>query len=130
MSKKQVFFSLTLVLILTAVSVISCVKDVASLPPPDAPLVTQTLCDSLNAKYSTVINPMVVANCAYSGCHDATGFNAPGDLNTYQGLKDIFDNGQLKSRVFTLKDMPSTGPLPDSLLQKLKCWMDDNAPNN
>ena len=125
MSKKHAFLGVFCVMIFISISHYSCIKDKGEQPEA----VSQSLCDSLNVTYMTVIKPMVVNNCATLNCHDGSG-GAPLDLNTYVDLKTFFDNGQLKDRVFTKKDMPQTGPLPDSLLQKLQCWMNDGAPNN
>jgi hypothetical protein len=130
MSKKQVFFSLPVLGVLLAISIFSCVKDEGRLAKPVNPATAQTLCDSLNVKYSTVIQPMMVSNCATIGCHDGFGGSGPGDLNTYATLQAMYINGTLNNRVIVLKDMPSTGPLPDSLIQRLQCWMDAGAPNN
>lgn len=123
MNKKHVFLAAPSMLVLMAISYYSCVKDQG--------VVKKTLCDSL-ITYSTVIKPIIVTNCAQtSNCHDGSGISAPLDLNTYADLKTFFDNGQLKSRVFTLKDMPpSPAVLPDSLLKKINCWMNSGAPNN
>lgn len=125
MRKKEAFLAISCMVVLLSVSYYSCTKDVARLPF----IVPQSFCDSLNVKYSTDIKPIMLANCATTGCHDGSG-GAPLDLNTYADLKTFSDNGLLKSRVFDMKDMPPTGPLADSLLQKLKCWMDAGAQNN
>lgn len=86
------------------------------------------LCDSLSVKFATDITPIIQVNCAITGCHDGT--SAPGNFTTYAGIKAKVDDGKLRSRVLTIKDMPPVGPLPDSSLQKIECWINDGAPNN
>ncbi len=126
MSKKQLFLAVFSMMALL-VSHYSCVKDQGKLPGA----VSQSLCDSMNVKYSTVIQPMMVTYCAMSNCHDAIG-SAPGNLNMYADLKAMIDNQQFKSRVFTIKDMPQAPnlPLADSLLQKIQCWLAAGALND
>jgi hypothetical protein len=126
MSKRQVYIAISCLVTFVAISHYSCMKDKGRIPREIA---TQSFCDSLNVKYSTHIQSMMVTQCATTGCHDGSG-SAPLDLNNYADLKTFYDFGTLKSRVIDLKDMPPAGPLPDSLIQKLKCWMDAGAQNN
>ena len=103
----------------------SCTKD-------KGPLIVKTPCDGLVTKYASVISPTIMqTKCAYSGCHDAAG-NAPGNFTTYPDLKIVADNGKLKDRVLTKKDMPplTSPPFPDSLRKKLDCWIQKGAQNN
>lgn len=105
----------------------SCTGNKGILPPKPSP----SLCDQLNVTYSKTIGPMLVTNCATSGCHDADG-NAPGDYNNYADIKKRVDNGELKNRVFIDKNapMPPDKPMSASDLQKLTCWLDKGGPNN
>ena len=128
MVKKQAFLALFCLMVFATISHYSCTKDAGRLPAA----LSQSLCDSLNVKFSTVIKPMMQANCV-TGCHDGSGTTgAPLDLNSYAALKIFYDNGELKHRVFTLKDMPQAPnpPLADSCLQQLQCWINDSLPNN
>ena len=123
MNKKRLFLAVSCLLVLIAISYYSCIKEVA-------PLQTVSPCDKVNSKYSAVILPTIMQTyCATINCHDGSG-GAPLDLNNYADVKIFFDNGQLKSRVIDLKDMPPTAPLPDSLIKKLSCWMGKGAQNN
>lgn len=105
----------------------SCVKDIGPLPVA-VPPVTQSFCDSLNATFSGDVQPMLNANCALPGCHVSGG--APGDFTGYAGFKAKVDDGTVQLRVITFKDMPPAGPLPDSTLQMLNCWLNAGALNN
>lgn len=108
-------------MITTVFTVISCTKDKG---PDPALTANQSGCDTV--KYSAHIEPLISANCV--SCHDAVSGNA--DLSTYAGLKTQVDNNGVTSRVFTIADMPPSGPLSNEQLQLLKCWMDNGAPNN
>lgn len=78
--------------------------------------------------YQTDIKPIIDAKCV--SCH-TTGASQ-GDFTTYGVVKAKVDNGTFKNRVFTLKDMPPGGStqLTEEELGKLKCWVDQGAPNN
>lgn len=125
MRKMRSFLILSCFVTLGSITWYSCVKDVAKIAAP----LSQAYCDTTDHRYSTVILPMMQAHCATPGCHDGSG-GAPLNLNNYDELKIFYDNGTLQQRVITLKDMPPAAPLPDSLIRKLSCWMDDGAPNN
>ena len=100
----------------------SCTKDTGRLP-------VKTACDSLNTKFAAVIMPIVQANCATPGCH-VPGGSGKGDFTAYDGVKAKVDNGSFNNRTIVQKDMPPLGPLPDSLLQKIDCWVQKGARNN
>ena len=78
--------------------------------------------DTGTVTYSATIAPLISSNCGSSGCH-------PGYTN-YTGLKVIVDNGQLKNRVITLKNMPAAAPLSTTQIAKLQKWLDAGALNN
>ena len=114
---------------LFAVLYYSCVKDSGRRPAP-SPL---TLCDSLNVKYSTVIDPIIQTKCVNNGCHSAGGGTSGYDISTYQLLKSFADKGRIRARVIdglTNGWMPNTGPLSVSDRQKIDCWLQAGAPDN
>ena len=126
MIKKQHILKMPLLLLLIGISYSSCVKEVGRVVPSDA-----NICDSLDIKYSTDIQALVQNNCALSGCHNgAAGAPYPNDLTDFATLKTVADNGRITVRVINEKTMPTTGPLPDSLIQKLRCWIEGGALNN
>ena len=91
----------------------------------DLPVKEET-CDS-TISYVNDIVPIVTANC--TGCHSA-GF-ASGDFTTYAGLKAKADNGTLKNRVVTQRDMPEApNTMSDSARSVIRCWIVQGAPNN
>ena len=99
----------------------SCTRDKAQLP-------VKSPCDGLNTKFAAVIMPIMQVHCALSGCHD--GIYAPGNFTAYADIKIPADNRKLHDRMVVQKDMPPAGPLPDSLLQKIDCWVQRGARNN
>ena len=89
---------------------------------------SNAICDTLPATYANDIRPIVNVNCL-SGCH-VSGGSASTDFSIYGPLKEDADNGQLKNRVIVIGDMPPAGALPDSVLQKIDCWIQKGALNN
>jgi uncharacterized membrane protein len=79
--------------------------------------------------YATDIVPLMNNYCV--SCHYAGG-SGPGDYTLYSDVKAAVDNDKIKNRVFTLKDMPQAGSPQCTAdeLGKLKCWLDQGAPNN
>lgn len=108
-------------------SFVSCRNDVG-LNPDLLPKPAASECDSI--KFSSNINPIIIANCNTPGCHDAGSGN--GDFTTYAGIKTTVDAGSFKARVIdgTPTFMPPSGSLPADQIAKLKCWLDKGAPNN
>ena len=122
--KKNTPFLVGILFFAVIFSLTNCVKEQASLPKPKPP----GFCDTIPAKYSADVKPIVSANCL-SGCHVPAG-SATSDFNQYNPLKADADDGQLRNRVIVVKDMPPAGALPDSLLQKIDCWITNGALNN
>lgn len=80
--------------------------------------------------YSTIISPIINTKCAIPNCHNAASSLA--DFSTYEGLKQRADNGRIRTNVFDLKIMPpaSAVQLTDDEKEKLKCWLDNGAPQD
>lgn len=79
--------------------------------------------------FSTDVQPIILTNCAISGCHVAGGVG-PGEYQDYTGLKVAVDAGTFEQRVIVQRDMPPTGALPDCDLLLLEKWIAQGAPNN
>jgi len=120
---KKTFKLSILLYLLTSIFAIGCYYDnVEELYPDGAP------CDLENITYLNDIKPIIDQNCAISGCHvPGTGRK---DLTTYQGLKDIVDDGRLVDRVIVRKDMPPAQPLSRCEMDKIQTWIDAGAPEN
>ena len=85
-------------------------------------------CDTTNANFSQVIQPIINTNCAISGCHvPGTGRK---DFSSYPGIKDVVDDGRLEDRVIIQGIMPPTGPLNDCDIMKIETWIENGAPDN
>lgn len=119
---KKIYLVMSLVLL--GVVFHSCTKDQGK--------IRDTSCDGVEVKYSTDIEPLIKnSGCSSSfSCHFVG--SPPGDFTTYEGIKEKVDNGTLRKRVIDGDPsfMPPTGPLPDSLIKLLDCWMKAGAPNN
>lgn len=81
--------------------------------------------------YLKDIQPIIQNECATAGCH-IPGGTGPTDLTTFTGVKAIADNGEFKKRAIDGNPsfMPTSGKLPDSMIDKIRCWLNDGAPNN
>lgn len=107
----------------------SCTKDKGMLPFSSG--VSQSLCDSLNVKFSSDINPIIQNNCAVSGCHTSSAM--AGGIDYSIGYAAI-DTGRIRARVLVGPPanswMPPAGPLSASDREKIECWIKDGAHNN
>jgi hypothetical protein len=82
-------------------------------------------CDVSNLSYDLVIKPIIDSNCAISGCHvSGTGRK---DLSTYQGVKDVVDDGRLNQNVVVEKTMPPSGALSTCNIAKIEAWIQDGG---
>ena len=99
---------------------IGCTRDIGYLP----------FCDANPSRFNTNIKPIILTKCATIGCH-TNGF-ALGDFNTYSEIKSKIDKGSFQNFVFTVKIMPpaSSEQLTEDEYKKIKCWLDDGAPEN
>jgi len=96
-------------------------------------LYPQTIeCDTTNVTYSATIAPIMSSNC--NGCH---GGSAPlGNVitDTYDGVKQIADDGRLRGVVnheSGYVPMPKDRPkLNDCDLTKIGKWLDNGALND
>jgi hypothetical protein len=106
----------------------SCTNEKADLPEPDP---QPAPCDSVSAKYTADIKPIITNSCVFGGCH---GLGEPqGDFTGYNVLKAKADNGTLNNRIVVLKNMPPNGSgisLTADERKKIDCWIKAGAPNN
>lgn len=108
----------------------TCTQD--ELPEPVAPD-----CGSLAPTYTVDVEPIIVATCAYSGCHLDTG---PGIFQNFEGLKPFLEDGSFRERVLSLRTDPQLGMPPDyaprdrvhdlteEQLLLLACWLEAGFP--
>jgi hypothetical protein len=86
--------------------------------------ITQTVKISSGVSYSSSVSGIIQSNCAISGCH--AGSISP-DLRTLSTIQQFAD--RIKART-TAKTMPPPGPLPQSEIDEIACWVNDGALNN
>lgn len=91
------------------------------------PVAQPTAC---NPTYTSEIKAIVNEKCAISGCHDNNSTIA--SYTSYAPLKERADNGRLYSYLFDLKIMPpaSSIQLTDNEKELIKCWLDNDTPEN
>jgi hypothetical protein len=85
-------------------------------------------CSTVNAHYTSDIQPLVAANCSTVGCHDSG--SSVGDFTTYAGLKAKADNGTLKARVVDNNSMPPSTGLDMTSRKKISCWIMNGSLND
>ena len=106
----------------------SCYYDKESelYPPPP--------CSTTDVKYSTVVKPIVDANCNSAGCHSGTNPGDGYDFTTYSGLQKAALDGTLLGSLEQRSGysaMPKNGSkLPDCQINQIRIWVNDGAPNN
>lgn len=87
------------------------------------------ICDGTNPKYNSDIKTIIDKNCTNSGCHNSgSGY---GDFTSYSGLKSFLISGKFKSSVLDNQTMPKgVAKLSKEELNKIKCWQENNYPEN
>lgn len=96
------------------------------------PISTEEVC------FDTQVEPIIIANCAYSGCHDAVSRREGVDLSNYE---KIISTGEVnagnanKSELYKVlkakgeKRMPPSGKLNDEEIQVIYDWIEQGAEN-
>lgn len=91
-------------------------------------IITPSDCSTINAKFSSDVNPIIISTCAInSGCHGAGSVNGPGPLTSYTLISRAASD--IKNAVVS-KRMPLGSSLSDADINKIKCWVDSGALNN
>jgi hypothetical protein len=131
--KTEVMKSKTLILftaLVFATALTGCYKDIIS-PGQDPNGPPQYV------SYSGDLAPLFNTNCALSGCHDGTAHNP--DLRAQKSYDALINGGFVNTVVPTSSivygevksgDMPPTGALKASDVQKILDWIRRGAPNN
>jgi hypothetical protein len=118
-------------LVIIAISFIGCYRDVIN-PGSDPNGPPQQV------SFSGDLAPIFATNCALSGCHDATPAHSP-SLTPAKAFTSLNSGGYVNTLVPTqskiymiLKggQMPPSGALKASDLQKVLDWIRNGAPNN
>ena len=118
------FFLSAIVLLITVATVPSCNKD------KTAPQTPNECADTVS--FSATIEPMIQANCATSGCHNAgsaaAGYNLEGHGNISSNANIILTVIRHESGVVP---MPYFQPkLNDTIIKQVGCWINQGTLNN
>jgi hypothetical protein len=117
--------TLNIAALLVVISMQSCTKaNVSQYAVPG------TCSDTIS--FAAKVEPLIMANCATSGCHDAATQQSGYNLTTHS---NIAANAPIILSVMRWESgatpMPYQLPqLPDSLIQQFSCWMDQGKLDN
>ena len=90
---------------------------------------TALVCDGSNLTYNSGISSIINSNCNASNCHNAG--SPHGGFVSYVGLQSVISSGVFNTRVLVIQDMPQgSAILTQNQLSKLKCWVDNDCPEN
>jgi hypothetical protein len=95
-----------------------------------------TTCDTAAVKFSTVVLPLMTAQCATAGCHNAASASAGANLSTYAATKSYITNSKeffLGSINYTagFSKMPKGGnKMAACDISKIEAWIKAGMPNN
>jgi len=80
-------------------------------------------------KWGDDVRPVVLANCATSGCHQAGNGGGRQVLESDEDMKNAFENYDLRRRVEE-GSMPPSGSFAPCDKQAILSWIEQNFPNN
>ncbi len=110
-----------------AIGLASCHKDKAAPTPEPTP------CDSIQVSFANDIQPIFDNNCNTGSCHSSTG-QADGRVYVNHGQiaadAEVCYSAMNHEAGFTAMPLGNPTKLPDSLLNKMNCWIQDGKPNN
>lgn len=117
--------------LIVSVSFVGCYKDILS-PGQDPSAPPQAV------SFSGDLVPLFVANCANSGCHDAVPAHKPALTadKAYNAIKSggyintLVPNNSILYNVVKSGNMPPSGALKTSDMQRILDWIRNGAPNN
>ncbi len=100
------------------------------IPPP------ASTCSPDTVYFASAILPIIVSNCAKSGCHDATSHVEGYNLTSYSAIARMVSPGNASgSRLYTIikgGSMPprSSGSVSAAQLALIQTWINQGAANN
>lgn len=80
----------------------------------------QVTCDGSTRTYDADIKSIIDTRCV--DCHS--------EYSNYTGVKASVDNGSFEREVISKQTMPQGSSLSSSDLTKIKCWLEQGAPEN
>ena len=115
--------------------IFACTSDKLEEPIPP------TFCEANVVTYDNQVKPIIDRNCAIAGCH-VQGTIAPGQFDTYDGLRPFLSDAEFRTFVIDLRDDPNLGmppnwptnPGPMDLTEEefeiISCWVAQEYPEN
>lgn len=97
------------------------------------------LCDTFVPSFQDTIAEIVYIYCSNPSngdCHDGTGTQGQPDYSSFAGIQEQALNGKITEFVFVTGEMPpefdTQGPkfLEPGDADRLRCWIDNGAPDN
>ncbi len=136
--KKYIIFSVLFAWI--TFSYTSCKHEVPTLSELESQLPAVSVsCSTDTVYFANTIQPLLISNCAMSGCHDAISHKEGINLTTYSGvMREVKSGNAAKSSLY--KSMIETGndrmPPPPAAaftstqLAQVRTWINQGARNN
>ncbi len=136
--KKYIIFSVLFAWII--ISYTSCKHEVPVLSELESQLPAVSVsCSTDTVYFANTIQPLLISNCAMSGCHDAASHREGINLTTYSGVKREVISGNAaksslyKSMIETGKDRmppPPAAAFTSAQLSLVRTWINQGARNN
>ena len=104
-----------LTLFLIVITVISCSKDKTDLPLPCLE----------DPSFDQIIKPIFQNNCV--DCHNSNYAEGNVILEDYISIYENINSSMFRINAGT---MPPSGPLEDSIINKIQCWIENGSQNN
>ena len=132
---------LTFILIAVLLLIVSCEHEPVEPEKTQTEVKESNLCDSNKVYFQNDILPILIASCAFSGCHDAGTAASGVVLSSYEKIinSDVVragkpDNSELFERIIEtdlIRRMPLGGSrLPQEQIDQIEQWILDGALNS
>jgi hypothetical protein len=137
MIQKSNFYTLAFAIILTLglSTITGCEKDTAEPVDSENPQDTVTqnpLCDTVSFSYANDVEPIIKANCSFSGCHGNGSQSGGVSLKNYASVVEETQEAQFLG---SIKHESGFSPMPqgrtkltDSQIAIIECWIKQNTP--
>ena len=116
--------------------IFACTKDSTDDPmdPNTGGDPNSMMCDTDGITFSAVVQPLLSANCATSGCHNSATMQSGLDLATYNSAKVIADDGRLTGVINHASGFPSmprnASKLAQCTIDRIQSWINAGAMDN
>jgi len=116
---------MALLIVVTGIA-IGCSKE--SGKPENSQGTPGNSCEGINAKFTADVSLIIQTKCATgSGCHGAGSTNGPGELTSFNQIKNAASS--IKNAVVSGR-MPLGGSLSTTQVNQIRCWVDNGTLNN